>query len=114
MGMEGGFNAVPEPVVPDESERVDDVEKAQVMADAEVVSRNNAQRRQEIADGKRDATAWYNPNTFKTEQDVRNYEAQNASELREIAEKKGEQAGVKFDEERKAQLDEVKKKLGME
>ncbi len=98
MGMEG-FNAVPEPVVPDESQRVEDVEKAQVMADAEDGARIAASKNRKIATGEEGASvgSWYNPNHFKTQQDARDFHAEKADNLGKIADEAGERAGEEFD-----------------
>ncbi len=50
MGMEG-FNAVPEPVVPDESERIEDPKLAEEMAYAGKSKRDEAVRYREIISG---------------------------------------------------------------
>lgn len=136
MGLEQqGFDAVPEPVVNDESQRVDDVEKAQVMAQAEIQNRDNAKI---LNDSKETPIETFtNAKSVKLSSALDNFAGSQYigfsgenkdrpdEELREVIEEKaineinkaelaGEEAGKKFDADREAKLAETKKALGIE
>ena len=117
MGMEEYQEPVvaEEPVIPDESQRVDDVEKAQEMAEASNSSRSGAVENRKIAAGEVDGPrmAAYGPEV-RTSQDARDFHAKKAESLDDLADRREDVAGQKFEMEKQVKLEKIKKELGME